>query len=386
MNPKQPVSLHEPYQLGNVQLRNRSVLAPLTRVSAHADGTVSARMTEYYRIFAAGGFGAVITEGSYIDSAHSQTYLDQAGMARDEHVASWRPVTEAIHAEGAAAIAQLQHSGPQMQGNAHAKISKGPSAVAARGEQLSMYRGSGPYPRPEALTISEIADIRQSFVDSALRAREAGFDGVEIHGANGYLIDAFLTDYLNIREDSYGGSPRNRVRFAAEIASDIRSSVGDDFIVGIRISQGKASDGHHKWSAGAEEAHTIFSMLAASGLDYIHTTEHYALEPAFPEQDSRSLAELARTFAPELTIIANGHVDTGDEAQQLLTSDQAHLVAIGKAALANRDWPIRVRDDHPLNAPFNPRNFDDGLATVEDWEIHADDLLSLQRDNTGAQV
>lgn len=219
-----------------------------------------------------------------------------------------------------------------------------------------------------------------------MRAREAGFDGVEIHGANGYLIDAFLTDYLNIREDSYGGSPRNRVRFAAEIASDIRSSVGDDFIVGIRISQGKASDAHHKWSAGVEEAHTIFSTLAASGLDYIHTTEHYALEPAFPEQDSRSLAELARTFAPELTIIANGHVDTGDEAQQLLTSDQAHLVAIGKAALANRDWPIRVRDDHPLDAPFNPRNFDDGLATVEDWEIHADDLLGLQRDNTGAQV
>lgn len=386
MNPKQPVSLHEPYQLGNVQLRNRSVLAPLTRVSAHVNGTVSARMTEYYRIFAAGGFGAVITEGSYIDSAHSQTYFDQPGMARDEHVASWRPVTEAIHAEGAAAIAQLQHSGPQMQGNAHAKISKGPSAVAARGEQLSMYRGSGPYPHPEALTFSEITDIRQSFVDSALRAREAGFDGVEIHGANGYLIDAFLTDYLNIREDSYGGSPRNRVRFAAEIASDIRSSVGDDFIVGIRISQGKASDGHHKWSAGTEEAHTIFSTLAASGLDYIHTTEHYALEPAFPEQDSRSLAELARTFAPELTIIANGHVDTGDEAQQLLTSDQAHLVAIGKAALANRDWPIRVRDDRPLNAPFNPRNFDGGLATVEDWEIHADDLLGLQRDNTGAQV
>lgn len=162
--PTKTPSLSDEFVLGHLTLRNRAVLAPMTRVSAAADGTVTDQMREYYRIFAAGGFGAVITEGSYIDSAHSQTYLHQPGLARAEHADSWRSVTEAIRGEGAMAIAQLQHSGPQAQGNPHSGELRGPSAVAAKGEQLGMYRGSGPYDRPAALTTDEIADLRRSFV------------------------------------------------------------------------------------------------------------------------------------------------------------------------------------------------------------------------------
>ena len=370
-------ALFEKYRLGGLTLRNRVLLSPMTRVSAEDDGTVNARMAEYYRVFAAGGFGAVITEGSYIDSAHSQTYLHQPGLARPEHVQSWASVTAAVHAEGAAVIAQLQHSGPQSQGNPHITGVRGPSAIPAKGEQLAMYRGSGPYPRPAALSLTELSGIRVAFVEAARNARRAGFDGVEIHGANGYLLDAFHTDYLNNRTDQYGGTPANRVRLSAEIAQDIRSALGGDFIVGIRISQGKVSDADHKWSGGVEEAHTIFNTLAAAGVGYIHTTEWRAGAPAFPDQDPRPLSALAEEFAPGTTIIANGHIDTGENADQLLDSGQADLVAVGKAALTNRDWPQRVRQGRDLTAPFNPQRFGE-LATIQDWELDATTLLGAE--------
>lgn len=368
-------ALFDDYRLGALVLRNRVLLAPMTRVSAEADGTVSAQVAEYYRIFAAGGFGAIITEGSYIDTAHSQTYLHQPGMARDEHVASWRVVTDAVHSEGAAVIAQLQHSGPQSQGNPHAAGLRSPSDIPAKGMQLAMYRGSGPYARPTAMTLDEIAQVRGSFVDAALRARAAGFDGVEIHGANGYLLDAFLTDYLNRRQDRYGGTPENRVRLLVEVARDVREAVGDGFVVGIRISQGKVSDPDHKWGGGVDEAGAIFGALADSGVDYIHTTEWTANAPAFPDEDPASLAALATRFAPGLTVIANGHIDTGAAASVLVGSGQADLVAIGKAALSNRDWPLRVRDDREIAEPFSPRDFGD-LAVVRDWELDATTLLT----------
>ncbi|MGW2094535.1 oxidoreductase [Promicromonospora sukumoe] len=367
--------LFQPHRLGSIELRNRAVLSPMTRVSANSDGTVTSQTAEYYRIFAAGGFAAVITEGSFIDTAHSQTYLHQAGMATAEHVAAWRQVTDAVHSEGGALIAQLQHSGPQGQGNVHAEGVHGPSAVRARGEQLAMYRGHGPYPIPAALSVQDLAKVRDAFAASALRAREAGFDGVEIHGANGYLLDAFLTDYLNRRTDGYGGSPENRVRLAVEVAAAVRQEVGPDFTVGMRISQGKVSDLFHKWSGGVVEAATIFTALADTGLDYLHTTEYIASAPAFPEEDSRSLARLAREYAPNLSIIANGSIDTGHQAQDLLHNGTADAVAIGKAALANRDWPLRVARGQHIEPAFSPRAFGD-LATVQGWELDATSLIN----------
>ncbi|MFD7008466.1 NADH:flavin oxidoreductase [Rhodococcus jostii] len=372
-----PTTLFEPYRLGNIPLRNRVLLSPMTRVSAEADGTVSKRVAEYYRIFAAGGFAAVVTEGSYIDTAHSQTYLHQPGLARDEHIESWRSVTDAVHTEGAAVIAQLQHAGPQSQGNPHTTGVRGPSDIAAKGEQLAMYRGSGPYGRPTALTVGEISEIRKAFVAAARRAQKAGFDGVEIHGANGYLLDAFLTDYFNHRNDQYGSSVANRVRLAVEVVHDVREAVGDSFVIGIRISQGKVSDLRHKWSGGVEDARTIFGALSDSEVDYIHTTEPVTSDPAFPDHDPRSLAALASEFAPNVTIIANGGLDTGDTAAHLIDSGQADLVTIGKSALANRDWPTRVRESRQLHEPFAPSRFGD-LATVQDWELDAERLLTAQ--------
>jgi 2,4-dienoyl-CoA reductase-like NADH-dependent reductase (Old Yellow Enzyme family) len=207
-------------------------------------------------------------------------------------------------------------------------------------------------------------EVREGFAAAALRAKDAGFDGVEIHGANGYLIDQFLTDYLNRRTDGYGGSPENRVRFAAEICRAVREAVGPETTVGIRISQAKVSDHDHKWSGGAEEAKVIFSTLGSTGIDFIHTTEYKAYAPAFGE--GPSLAALARKHSG-LPVIANGHLDDPETAVSMLTDGAADVVALGKAALGNRDWPDRVRTGRPLDeldaSLFAP------VADVKDWEL-----------------
>ncbi|KHJ74030.1 NADH:flavin oxidoreductase [Rhodococcus sp. Chr-9] len=360
--------LFDQIQLGPVDLAGRVALAPMTRVSADADGRVNERMVQYYRRFAAGGIPLLIIEGAYIDTAESQTYLYQPGLATKAHAESWRPLVDAVRAEGAAVIAQLQHSGPQGQGNPYSDRLVSASAIAARGEQMSMYRGVGPYDIPEPVTAAEIEEIHQAFVDAALRAQGAGVDGVELHGANGYLLDAFLTDYLNHRTDQYGGSTANRVRFAAETVRKVKSAVGDGFIVGIRISQGKVSDGSHKWGGGVDDADTIFRSLAEAGVDYLHTTEWKAALPAFPGEDSRPLSALAKQAAPNVTVIANGHLNTCDDADAVVLNGHADMVAIGKAALSNPDWLNRAYSGAELLDPLSPSAFGE-LATIQDWEL-----------------
>lgn len=350
--------------VGPVTLDNRVALAPMTRISATEDGHATERMASYYQAFARGGFGLLITEGIYPDTAHSQGYLFQPGIATKDQAKSWAKVVEGVHAAGARIFAQLMHAGAQAQGNRFVDSTVGPSAVAPKGGQLAFYRGEGPYPVPEEITPAQMDEVRDGFVQAALRAKEAGFDGVEIHGANGYLLDQFLTDYLNQRTDEYGGSPENRVRFAAEICRAVREAVGPDMAVGIRISQSKVSDNDHRWSGGAEEAKVIFSALGATGIDFIHTTEYRASAPAF-EDGGPSLAELARQHSG-VTVIANGNLDDPETAASLLTGP-ADVVALGKAALANRNWPHRVRNGLPFDeldtSLFAP------VADVKDWEL-----------------
>ena len=357
--------LWSPLRIGSTRLENRVALAPMTRISATEEGRATDRMVSYYEAFARGGFGLLITEGIYPDAAYGQGYLFQPGIATEEQARSWADVVDAVHAAGTKIFAQLMHAGAQAQGNRFVDSTIGPSAVAPKGEQLGFYRGEGPYPVPAEITAEQMEEVRQAFVSAALRAQDAGFDGVEIHGANGYLLDQFLTDYLNLRTDEYGGSPENRVRFAAEICRAVREAVGPDLTVGIRISQAKVSDHDHRWSGGADEARVIFSTLGATGIDFVHTTEYRATAPAF-DDDGPSLAALAKKHSG-LPVIANGHLDDPETAVSMLTGGAADVVALGKAALANRDWPRRVRGGLPLDeldasllAP---------MADVKDWEL-----------------
>ncbi|GAB7066547.1 NADH:flavin oxidoreductase [Mycobacterium hodleri] len=359
-------TLFSPTFIGDVELRNRIALAPMTRVSAAADGVPADRIGAYYRVFADGGFGLLITEGLYVDDKTSQGYFFQPGIANPDHAAAWARVVDGVHGAGSKFFAQLMHAGSQSQGNPHTTTTWGPSAVRPKGEQLAMYRGSGPYQIPKAMTAEHITQVRAAFVTAARMARDAGFDGVEIHGANGYLLDAFLTDYLNTRTDGYGGGVANRVRLATEVCGDVVAAVGADIAVGIRISQGKVSDNEHRWAGGEDDAAEIFTALADTGIDYIHTTEYRALAPAF-DNTVKPLSKLAKQYS-RLSIIANGHLDDPHDAAAIIDSGAADVVALAKPALANRDWPHRVRTGQPLSADL-PADLFGPLATVKDWEV-----------------
>ena len=357
--------LWTPIRIGPTELPNRVALAPMTRVSATEQGHATERMASYYLRFARGGFGLLITEGLYTDTAYSQGYLLQPGLATAAQSRSWTKVVDAVHSEGSRIFAQLMHAGAQSQGNRFIDTTVGPSAVAPRGEQLRFYRGEGPFQVPEMITSAQMDQAREGFVAAALNAKAAGFDGVEIHGANGYLLDQFLTDYLNNRTDQYGGSLANRTRFAVEISRAVREAVGPDMTVGIRISQGKVSDSAHKWAGGAEEAKSIFTALAATGIDYIHTTELRADAPAFGAEGA-SLAFLAREHSG-LVVIANGSLDEPEAAAALVAAGQADIIALGKAALATRDWPRRARANAGMDE-LDGRVFSP-IADVKDWEL-----------------
>ncbi|MFB6285726.1 MAG: tRNA-dihydrouridine synthase [Candidatus Bipolaricaulia bacterium] len=350
--------LFSPLRLGPLAPANRTVVAPMTRTSATDDGRATAEMADYYARYARGGFGLIVTEGTYIDEAHSQGYARQPGLAHDAHVDAWRAVTDAVHAEGGAVFAQLMHAGALAQFNPYRDETVAPSAFRPPGEQLSNYGGSGPYPTARALTYPELDEVRRAFAEAAVRARDAGFDGIELHGANGYLLDQFLTAYINDREDAYGGPVERRVRFPSEVVQAVREAVGADFPIGIRISQAKVNDPEHRWPGGERDAAVIFSALAEAGVDVIHTTEPDALAPAFGDDHSEgaTLAALAKRYA-DVTVIANGDLADPERAEAAVTDDAADLVALARAALINPDWPRRVADGQPLQA------FDPGVVT-----------------------
>ncbi|WP_341356404.1 NADH:flavin oxidoreductase [Rossellomorea sp. y25] len=326
--------------LGASLTKNRFIVAPMTRVSADENGVANETMEKYYERFAKGGFGVIITEGIYTDKQYSQGYLNQPGIVDKEQTEAWRKIVKTVHNHGSLMIAQLMHAGGQSQGNAYQDTTKAPSDVAPKGDQLGFYGGSGSFPVPGEMTIEDIEAVKKSFVESALNAKEAGFEGVEIHGANGYLLDQFLTDYLNHREDEYGGSLEYRLRLLTEVIHEVRSAVGDNFVVGIRISQGKVADQSYKWPEGQAAAETIFTSLGKTELDYIHTTDGDGSEPSFGE-DSMTLAEAATSFS-QLPVIANGQLRDPSKAEVLLQKEQAEFISLGTSALANPDLPNKV--------------------------------------------
>ena len=231
---------------------------------------------------------------------------------------------------------------------------------------MTVYRGEGSYRLPSEITDEELADAVAGFGKAAKRAVEtAGFDGIEIHGANGYLLDQFLTDYTNLRTDRWGGNTARRLELTLEVFKAVRAAVGVATPVGVRISQGKVNDFHHKWANGEQDAEIIFGLLANAGADFIHITEFIASKPAFEGSD-RSLVALARQFAPEVKIITNGSIHTQADAVEIMEHG-ADIVALGRSALANPDWPNRVRDGRAL------RDFDPSIlqpvAHIKDEEL-----------------
>lgn len=342
-------SLFEPLVLGPLTLANRLAVAPMTRVSATADGLPTARMAEYYAQFAQGGFGLVITEGVFTDAAFAQGYRHQPGLANAAQRDAWRPIVEGVQSRGGRVIAQLMHAGALSQGNPYRSGTVGPSAVRPKGKQMTFYRGTGDYAVPAAMTQQDIDAAVAGFAQAAARAREAGFDGVEIHGANGYLLDQFLSEGINLRDDRYGGGIDGRLRLIAEVAGAVRAAVGAGCVVGVRLSQAKVNDFTHRWR-DEDEAALIFRAVGALAVDYLHTTEHEAWRPAFDA--GPSLAALAKRYGGR-PVLANGSLHDPAQAAGMVGRGEADAVSLGRGALAQADWPRRVRRGAPL-ASFDP--------------------------------
>lgn len=372
------IRLFDTVKLGNTTLDNRMGVAPMTRTSATPEGLATDQMVSYYTKFARGGFGVIITEGIYPDGKYGQGYFNQPGLINNEQMQAWKKVTDSVHQAGGKIFAQLMHAGALSQGNRFVTDTMGPSVVQPKGEQMKIYAGKGLFPLPKEATNEDITDVIKGFVNAAKYAKEAGFDGVEIHGANGYILDQFLTDYVNQRTDEYGGSTENRVRLLVEAVKAVREAVGKDYTLGIRISQGKINDFHHKWAGKGKDAEIIFGQLGSSGIDYIHVTEYEAWQPAFPEGEGTSaldsafddqgatLAALAKRYG-KVPVIANGNLHDPIQANELIEKGEADVITIGRGALANGDWVNKVKNGESLEE-FDPEKVLSPDAKIKDFE------------------
>jgi len=374
-----PRLLFKNVTLGNITLGNRVGVAPMARTSATSEGMATNQMVSYYTSFARGGFGLIITEAIYTDDKYSQGYFNNPGLINEEQTQAWKKVVESVHQEGAKIFAQIMHAGALSQGNRFVQETIGPSAIQPKGKQMELYEGKGLYRTPREATREEITEVINGFVNTARHAKTAGFDGVEIHGANGYLLDQFLTDYTNKRTDEYGGSTENRVRLLAEVSKAVREAVGKHFTIGIRISQGKVNDYNHKWAGKEKDAEIIFGQLGNAGLDFIHVTEYAAWQPAFQKDEATlatnsaldngglSLAALAKKYG-KVFVIANGHLEDPGKAGEIVERGEADMITLGKGALANHDWVNKVKNDDPL-AKFDEEKVLRPDARIKDFEV-----------------
>ncbi|KAA9160537.1 NADH:flavin oxidoreductase [Amycolatopsis acidicola] len=363
MSQQGPIDL--PFGLGALPLRNRAVVAPMSRVSAGAGGVPTPRLAEYYAGFARGGFGLVITEGVYTDQLYSQAYDGQPGLVTPGQIDGWRVVTRAVHDAGGRVLAQLMHAGALSQCRT-ATIA--PSVVRPRGEKMPAYGGEGAFPMPAAATDTDLKAAIDGFAAAALAAREAGFDGVEIHGANGYLLDQFLTGYTNLRDDRYGGDAAARATLAAEVVDAVRRATDREFVVGIRLSQTKVNDFDHRW-ADVAEATAILRTVTEPGPDYLHIAgEGRNWRTAATLPGGPTITRLAREVT-SLPVIANGGLHDPAQAAEVLSEGDADLVSIGRGALVTPDWPRRVRDGLPLR-PWDPALLSPAadLASQHAWQ------------------
>jgi len=336
------MDLFAPVTLGDIELANRVVMAPLTRMRAGASGVPNDLLVEHYRQRA--GVGLIITEGTY-PNHESQAFVGQPGIVTDEQVAGWRRVADAVHARGGRIVMQVMHGGrvthPDTNGGRRVVA---PSAIAIDGETHTP-KGKQPYPVPHALSVDEARARLQDFVEASRRAIEAGLDGVEIHGANGYLLHEFLSPAANQRDDVYGGSPENRARFVLEVVTAVAAQIGAGR-VGLRISP------EHNIQGALETDRDDVRATYGALLDGLRPLGLAYLSVLHKEPAGELVQELRQRFGGKL--VANsgfGTVTTRVEAVALIEASHADAVAVGRAVIANPDLVERWQGEHPENEP-----------------------------------
>ncbi|MFJ3948309.1 alkene reductase [Streptomyces griseoaurantiacus] len=355
-------SLFDAYRLGGLTLPNRTVMAPMTRVRATAEGLATPSMATYYAQRASAGL--IVSEGVQ-PSLVGQSNPGTPGLYTDAQVDSWRPVTAAVHANGGRIFAQLMHGGRVSHPDTTGHRPVGPSAVAATGEVFTPTGPQAP-PVPHALETEEVPEQALSYATAARRALDAGFDGVELHGANGYLISQFLSSNANLRTDRYGGSTANRIRFAVEAVAATIDAVGAAR-TGIRLSPGGTF-----WGVEEEDVPGLYTALL---------TELARLEPAYVHLEATAeeavLLELRRAWPG--TLVMNPVLPMGAKQAGRAEADHwlglgADLISFGRGFLANPDLVERLRTGVPL-APVDEATYytggDKGYLTYPAYQYAA---------------
>lgn len=353
--------LFSPITLGELKLPNRLVMAPLTRCRSGEDGVPGPIVVEHYRQRAS--LGLIVSEGTYPSHA-GQGFTGQPGLVTDEQVEGWTRVTDAVHAEGGRIFAQVMHAGRVTHEDTNGgRAVVGPSAIAIEG-MTRTYKGKQPFPVPHALTEDEIQGVIQEFVQGSLNAIKAGFDGVELHGANGYLLHEFLSPAANQRDDKYGGSPENRVRFVVEVVKAVAEAVGAER-VGIRISPEHNVQGATELDRDDLRRTYLLLTQAISplGLAYLSVLHR---EPAGElVQDLRAQFDGAFLLNTGFSIMT-----TRDEAISLVENNLADAVVVGRPAIANPDLVRRWEEDLPENEPNMATFYTSGPEGYTDYPAY----------------
>ncbi|WP_262408062.1 NADH:flavin oxidoreductase [Sphingopyxis sp. OPL5] len=329
-----PDRLFEPLSLSRgPAIQNRFMLAPLTNRQSHADGRLSDAEHKWLEMRAAGGFGLTMTAAAHVQPV-GQGFTGQLGVFDEEHVAGLTALATAIRAKGSLSSVQLHHAGSRAE-TALVGAPVAPSAVPDRGVR--------------ALTEAEVAALRDDFIAGAVRADRAGFDGVEIHGAHGYILAEFLSAASNSRSDDYGGSLENRARILFEIVDGIRAATRPDFQLGLRLSP-------ERFGLVLEEIRDLAVEVMAGGkIDYLDMSLWDARKE--PEDDRLKGRSLLSYFAElprgDVRLGAAGKVMTAEDARDMLDAG-CDFVVIGRAAILRHDFPERVRRDPAYRSPPLP--------------------------------
>ncbi|MBI3545836.1 MAG: alkene reductase [Gammaproteobacteria bacterium] len=329
--------------LGPLKLQNRLVMSPLTRSRA-INNIPNALMTQYYAQRAS--VGLIITEGTS-PSPNGLGYPRIPGIFSAAQVAGWKSITDAVHAKGAKMFMQLMHCGRivhplNMPAGARALA---PSAIAAAGEMYTDAEGPKPHPVPQAMSDADIKNTINEFVEAAQNAMKAGFDGIELHGANGYLLEQFIRPTSNQRTDAYGGSIANRARFVLAVTEAVIAAIGKDK-VGIRLSPFGVFNDMPLYDTMEADYRYLAQQLNARELLYIHLVDHSSMgAPPVPDA-------MKATFRQEFkrALILSGGYEA-ERAERDLAAGKCDLVAFGRPILANPDLITRWKTDAALNVP-----------------------------------
>lgn len=363
MTTKNADKLFQPFSNKVISLKNRTVMAPMTRTFS-PNYVPNQAVADYYRRRAEGDVGLIITEGTFVGHKAANGYERVPAIFGEQALAGWKNVVDEVHSAGGKIVPQLWHVG------AVRKEGIGPDKAVPAHSPSGLYKPGAP--NGVAMSKADIDDVIEAFAQAAADAQAVGFDGVEVHGAHGYLVDQFFWQGTNVRDDEYGGSIENRARFGAEIVKAIRARVGQDFPIIFRFSQWKQQDYTAKLANTPEELEIFLSILSDAGVDIFHASTRRFWESEFEGSDLNLAGWTKKlTNKPVITVgsvgldadfIGEGNKDLSgtsnptsiDGLIDRLENDEFDLVAIGRALLVDAQWVNKIREQKEDEiAPFN---------------------------------